>query len=123
MANEITVSMSLAVVKGATSEKKKVSAATFDMTGTDYVHGTMQVLTSGDALIPLHAVGTAGWAMFTNNATDPTFYIEIWDAVVSGAPLVKMWAGESACFRIGVVGPVAKAFVGNCEMDYFIIED
>jgi len=123
MANEITVSMSLSVVKGSTSEKKKISAVTMDLAGTDYIHGTMQVpTTAGGTAIPLGAVTGPNWAMFTNN--DATNFIELLDVASTGAKMVQLLAGESACFRLGTGAQVPAAFADTaiCEMDYLIIE-
>jgi hypothetical protein len=126
MANEITVSMSLAFTKGDKNEKFKVSAATFDMAGTDYVKGTMITAAAPGTVIPLGGVTLAGWYLFKNNSTVAAEIISIKD-LTGGARTINLHAGESSVGRFSTdtitVVPWAVAASGTPELEYMIIED
>jgi hypothetical protein len=119
MANEITVSMSIKFAKGSVSESMSVSAATFDMTGTNYVKGTQSVGTSEEAL-EKHGMSTPGWCMITN--TDSTNVVHV-RADTGLSNTIELKALESAAFRNSGSAPHVIAITAPCVIEYLLIEE
>jgi len=97
--------------------------ARFNITGKNYVTGTMSVpTTSGGTAIPISNLSTVGWGIFLN--LDATNYIQLMSAV-SGTVFARLYPGEIALFRLdaGVTAPAAISHTAACEMEYLILEN
>ena len=92
MANEITLSASLAFSKGGIGSTLSDTALEFDVSGTDYVQGTQGVGTTDEAL-DLGHITTPGYCYMKN--TDSTNFITVRDADDQG-DCIKIKAGEVA---------------------------
>ena len=120
MANEITISASLAFSKGGIGSSLSDSALQFDVSGTDYMQGTQGVLHTDQEALDLGHITTPGYCYMKN--TDSTNYVEIFGVEDEGATL-KLKAGEVALFRFGATAPFLQADTAAVQIDYLLIED
>jgi hypothetical protein len=124
MANEITATAVLKVLKGNVDITRPMISKPFTMNGTAYGVDTVSVPTTstGTALVTPSAVGTGGWSYFVN--IDTTNYVEV-GVQVSGTfyPVVKLKAGEFGMFRIAVLTLFARANTAAVELEHWIVED
>lgn len=93
----------------------------FQITGTRYLAGLVNVLTTPTAL-PVPA-GVLGWAMFKNN--DSTNDVELGTALGnSGRLFAKLAPGQIALFPFStnVTAPMAIAHGGTVQLEYLILE-
>lgn len=120
MANEITLTASLSGYKASTmsqAESKSVTGATFNMSGTPYMKGSLLVLTSA-TLIPMGSVTAPHWAWFRN--ADLTNFIKIRNGA-SGADVAKFLAGEQSPIPLFDTGTYyAIADTASCYLEYLI---
>jgi hypothetical protein len=119
MANEITISASLAFSKGGIGSSLSDSALQFDVSGTDYFQGTQGVGTSEEALDIGH-ITTPGYCYMKN--TDSTNFVSVIRATSEGN-CIKLKAGEIALFRFEATAPFVKADTSDVQIDYLLIED
>ena len=125
MANELTISASLAFAKGnvASVARQIVAGTRYTVTGTDYKIGTQQVpTTAGGTAIDVSGLSGLGWFFLRN--LDATNYIEVLNAV-SGTVFLTLKAGEVAMGRFGasVTAPAALANTATVALEYMIVED
>jgi hypothetical protein len=123
MANEITISASLAFSKGGVGSSLSDSALQFDVSGTDYVQGTQNIGFAADEALGLGDAGagiTPGYCYIKN--TDATNYVEVFGATGETAT-IKIKAGEVALFRLSAAAPTLQADTGSVMIDYLLIED
>lgn len=119
MANELTVSVSLAFSSSGREAKKSYGGLQFDVSGNAYVHHIQNIGTSEEAL-DVGDLGTAGYMICKN--LDATNFVEIRPGTGT-ADLIKLKAGEVACFRLALNGPYAIADTAACDLEYLIVED
>ena len=119
MAEEITISASLAFSKGGIGSTLSDSDLKFDVTGTDYFQGTQGVGTSEEAL-DLGHITTPGYCYMKN--TDTTNFVSIIRATSEGN-CIKLKAGEVALFRFEATAPFVKADTSAVQINYLLIED
>lgn len=128
MANEITVTASLAYSNTAASIVGKLLAMVakgFSISGVNLVVATMAVPTAGGggpaALPGLNALTTVGWAMIVNH--DATNYVDLYTGV-AGVAFARLLAGECAVFRLpaAMTAPAAMAHTAACLIEYLILE-
>ena len=119
MANEITLSASLAITKNDDDDDDlSVVAAQFNQTANTTLKGKVSVATSEQALsLP---AGTLGWAIFRN--LDYTNYLEIRSATGSSNDIIKIPARGVAMFHFGsdVTAPYAIANTAACILQFLI---
>lgn len=127
MANEVTLSATLAYAKDNLSQESQVSLAVFSPSGESYTRVTQSIATSETA-INLGDISSLGYAMFVNR--DPTNYIEL-KVATSGAIFARLdpdpnsdGKGGVALLRMGSGAqvPYAIANTAACIMDIFIIK-
>lgn len=120
MANELTVTGTLAYAKGSISSVSMTkSGSRFDVSGTNYERGTQTVTTSSPQALGLGAVGTPGWFFIQNN--DATNYVSIYDAT-GGNAFLKLKPGEFAVGRFAAAAPAAQANTASVAIEYMIVE-
>ena len=120
MADEITITASMAFSKGGIGSTLEDAGLTFDVSGTDYKQGT-QACTTSEVALDLGAVSTNTGYIYMKNMDD-TNYIEVFGAVGETAT-IKLKAGEVALFRLSATAPTVKADTANCQLDYLLIDD
>lgn len=121
MANEITLSVSLAFAKGNVPSTSLVkNQAQVTVSGSNCIHDTQVIGTSEEAIV-LGEIGTPGYCMMHN--CDATNYITIRPATGVTTGSIKLKAGEWALFRFATAAPFAIANTGSCVLEKFLIED
>jgi hypothetical protein len=119
MANELTLSGSLAFAKGSVSAALSYGPLTLTVTGTRYKESLQEIGTSAEA-IEVGDLATTGYCILVNR--DPTNYVTIRNGV-AGADLVKLKAGEFAIFRLATTTPYALANTDAVELQVLILSD
>lgn len=119
MANEITISASLAVTKNDDDDDVlSVVAEQFNQSGNPVLRGKVSVATSEQALqIP---TGTLGWSCFRN--LDYTNYVEIRSATGASNDIIKIPPRGTALFHFGsdVTAPYIIANTSACIVQFLI---
>ena|SRR5688572_23455516 len=92
-----------------------------DVATKRYIHLKQNIGTSEEALI-LGDLSSLGYAIFVNR--DTTNFVEIRTGT-GGTKIVKLKAGEKACFRFGsgVTAPYAIADTAAVQLEYLIVND
>lgn len=102
MADEISITTRMRVVKSSLEIEKRQRTDTWDMAGDAYMDQVISVATTaaGVAITMASAIGTPGWCYARN--LDATNYVDL-GRQVGGTfyPMVKIQAGESVLFRLG----------------------
>lgn len=124
MANEITLSGSLAVAKGnLASESLSFSGLKATLTGKEIIKASQTIpTTAGGTAINLAGLGSVGWALIKN--LDATNYVEILNAV-SGTVMIRIPPGLAAgpfLFAPNVTAPAALAHTASVDIEYEIAE-
>lgn len=120
MANELTLTASLAFAKGnVASTSRSASNATVTVSGTAYAAIVQNVGTSEEQL-DFGAVATPGYALIKN--LDATNYVEI-RAGTGVADLIKIPAGKSCLFPFAAdcTAPYAIANSSACDIEMLLI--
>ena len=120
MANEITITTSLAFTKGGVGSTLADAGLTFDVSGTDYVQGTQQVGFAAEEVLDLGDITTPGYCYMKN--TDATNFVVV-RGVAADTITVKLKAGEVALFRHGGTVPTVQADTAAVQINYLLIED
>ena len=121
MANEATITVSLAFAKGnVDSIARSKTAASFDVSGSKY-HAAVQAIGTSEEAIVLGDVSSPGWAYFEN--LDSANFVEI-RPNTGVADMLKLKAGEVAVCRLASDSvPYAIADTAAVNLEYLIIED
>lgn len=123
MANEITVSASLAVAKGSVaSESLTVSALKATLAGVNFIKETQTIpTTAGGTAINLGGLASVGWMLIKNN--DATNYVDIMSAV-SGTAFARLLPGEICLLRLtpALTAPAALAHTASTQIEYEFAE-
>ena len=121
MADEITLSASLSVTKGAANTVTLASSGlTVTLAGTKWFHHIQNIGTSEEAL-DMGSITAPGWAYFKNlNDTD---YVELRPGT-GVVDMIRLNAGEFALFRLAedVTAPFAIANSNTVNLEYFILD-
>lgn len=125
MANEITASFTLNVVKGSlTFSRSKSSTINMSASAPNVAGGTQAIATSaaGEALV-LGDVATNGLAYFVN--LDATNYVEL--GIQNGGtfyPFARLGAGEGGLIRLAQgIAPYARANTASVVLEYHIFDN
>ena len=121
MANELTVSVALRFIKGATDVRFNKLNLTFTVAGVDYISATQSIATSETAL-DLGGCAAGGTILLAN--TDASNYVSV-RAASGGVNCVRLNAGEVALFRFDAAGaptPYLIANTGAVIVAYLLIE-
>ncbi len=116
MSNEIKISVSLEFENSVGSDLMAFSKLLFDMSGTDYQHGTQSIDTGEEAIV-IGDVAAGGYIIIKNH--DTTNYVSIHKTGV--AAVVKLNAGDIAMFRTEIA-PFATADTAACIIEYLILD-
>lgn len=123
MANEITISGSLAVAKGnVASEALTVSGLKATLTAEDFIKATQSIpTTAGGTAINLGGLSNVGWVLIKNN--DNTNYVDIMTAV-SGTAFARLKPGEFCLLRLtpAITAPAALANTAAVMIEILLIE-
>lgn len=119
MANEITISVSIAVSKNGLSEDLAFTGNLVTLTGSNWMKNIQSVGTSEEAIL-LGDVGTPGFMIVKN--LDATNFVSIRSGT-GAANTVKIKAGEVALFRHSGSAPFAIADTGACRIQYLLLEN
>lgn len=109
MANELSVSVALRFIKGATDIRFNKLNQTFTVSGVDYISATQSIATSETAL-DLGGCAAGGTILIAN--TDATNYVS-GRAATGGTNMIRLNAGEVALFRFDAAGAAAPYFIAN----------
>jgi len=99
MANEITVTIQLDVVKSPISDQIRKSNLRFDLATAVKSGGIQVVGTTAEAIGISADVATKGWAYFRN--VDSTNYVVLSTASDGTTPFAKLMPGELALIPLG----------------------
>jgi hypothetical protein len=120
VADEITISASLAMSKGGRTPSFACIADTFDMAGTDYIRGTQTATTSTTAL-DIGRITQPGLMLLKN--LDSSNYIELAGATFTvGNGVIQVKAGECCLFRWKGTTPFILANTASVEVEYLLCE-
>lgn len=119
MANELTLNLLADFLKGDVDEEFHVSGDQVTVTGTKCLKNVQTIGTSAEQLY-VGDMTTPGYMICRN--MDATNYLEIRDGS-AGADVIKLKAGESACFRLATTNPYAIANTDSCALQYMVVED
>lgn len=121
MANEIVINANLAYEDSEGTEHPALGVVADQATITTkkFISGKISVGITEEA-IPLGEVTSLGWAVFKN--LDTTNYVEIRSATGASNDIIKIAAGEAACFRFGsdITAPYIIANTAACQVEYRI---
>ncbi len=121
MANELTLTGSLAFAKGAVGTVSLLkSGAQVTVAGTNYARQTVSVGTSAFVALDVGGIAAAGFIFIQNN--DLTNYVELAADDSSAAACVKLLPGEFAIFRCDTSTLSAKANTAACVVEFLLIE-
>jgi hypothetical protein len=122
MADEITVTTTLAAVKG-TAKFSDGQTARVDWTTARETGLTQSVGTTHEAITISADVATPGWAYFKNN--DSTNFCDLGLVVAATFyPLIRLKAGEAALFRLSpAAAPYAKADTAAVDLEWSVLND
>lgn len=121
MANEISLTASLAFAKGNFDSLSRSRTMSVNVTGARATHVVQSVNTAEEAMT-LGDVSAGGYCWVRN--LDATNYVEIRGATGDQA-LIRLKAGEVALFRLsaGATAPFVIANTAACNIEIFLIED
>ena len=120
MANEITLTASLAFAKGSVSVSLSKSAAQFSVdAGSHKYYSGMQTVGTSEEALELGDIATGGYCLLINR--DATNYVSV-RAGTGAANLIKLKAGEAALFRCEAAAPYVIANTAACLVEVLLIE-
>jgi hypothetical protein len=120
MANEITFSSGIQVVKGNLNQVINLESGQADFAGTRVNRTTQSVGTSHEAF-SAGDLASAGWARFKN--LDATNYVEVGvDVSSTFYPLVRINAGQVAMFRLSTLTFHLRANTAAVNVECFVAE-
>jgi hypothetical protein len=121
MADEITLTLKMAVLKGALAHTENPGAISVTLSGTNATGGVQNISTTAEALT-MGDVSSPGYAYFRNTGT--TNFVEL--GTGTGGSFVgfaKLKAGEAAVVRLTTAAPTARANTAAVDLQYFILAD
>ena len=122
MSREISVSASLAVVKGSVNFSRNITPTSPDFNGTLSTGGIVSIGTGATQVPVGSGIGTAGWALFIN--TDATNYLTIGSYIsATYYAFAKLKPGEMTLCRLVSTTVYAQANTAACNLEYYIFAD
>ncbi len=118
MANEITVTTSLGVVKGVVNESLSDAATTFDQTGTRFFKGVQAVGTAEEAL-DMGDLTDPGWCYMKN--MDSANFVSV-RAANGETEFIRLLAGEHMAFRMVATAPTVQADTAEVDLQYMLVQ-
>lgn len=120
MADELTLSASLAYSKSGETLRTAITGLQRDVTGTEHAKYVQLIGTSEEALI-LTDIGTPGYCLLRN--LDETNYVSIRSGTAA-ANCIELLPGDFALFRFArtATAPFALANTSACRVEITIIE-
>jgi len=121
MADEITLTLKMAVLKGSLAHTENPGAISVTLSGTNATGGVQNIGTTAEALT-MGDVSSPGYAYFRNTGT--TNFVEL--GTGTGGSFVgfaKLKAGEAAVIRLTTAAPTARANTAAVDLQYFILAD
>lgn len=119
MADELTLTATVAFAKGTIRQTKTISELLIDVTGDKYVSGVQEIGYEAAEALTLGGIASPGYCVLKN--LDATNYVTIRDGA-EGDDLVKLLAGDVAIFRLGSATPYALADTAAVDLEYLIFE-
>jgi hypothetical protein len=120
MANEITISLKMSVLKGSLAHIENPGSISVTLT-TGTAIGGVPAITTSAALLAMGSVTSPGYAFFRN--TDLTNFVEIGTGTGTFVPFLKLKAGEASLMRLSTAAPSARANTASVNLQYFILSD
>ena len=120
MADEIQLSLKLAVRKSSLIHSESPGTITATLTG-NVATGGVQTITTTAAVLSMSSVTTAGYGYFRN--IDGTNSVELGTGTTTFVAFAKLKAGEAAIMRLGTNAPSAKAGAATVGLQYYILQD
>ena len=121
MADEIQLSLKLAVRKSSLIHSESPGTITATLTGNNATGG-VQTITTTAAVLAMSSVTTAGYGYFRN--IDGTNAVELGTgAATNFVSFAKLKAGEAAIMRLGTNAPSARAAASTVNLQYYILQD
>ncbi len=119
MANEIAIVVSMSFSKGGAIAQRAESISV-DVTGDTFSH-EVQLVTFGSEveLAQGTLLGTPGYLFLKN--LDATNFVKI--GATTGVYTIKIKPGEVALYRHESATIYARADTGDCNVEYWLIED
>jgi len=118
LANELTLTASLAFSKGEFSALMNKTGIQLDVAGEDYIEMS-QLVTTSEAALDLGGVTTGGYLLMFN--PDTTNFVEIRSGT-GIADCVKIPAGGVALFMLASAAPFIISDTGSVRVSYLLIE-
>ena len=121
MADEITLTLKMAVLKGALAHTENPGAISVTLSGSTAIGGVQTIGTTAEVII-MNDVTSPGYAYFRNTGT--TNFVEL--GTGTGGSFVgfaKLKAGEAAVVRLTTAAPTARANTAAVDLQYFILAD
>ncbi len=121
MANEATVSVSLAFAKGDVSTSLAFTDLQFDVSGSKITHVVQNIQITTEEALDIGDITTSGFMIVRN--LDDTNFVTMNGATGLATQCVKLKAGECALFRHAGTAPVAVSDTAACNIEFLLIED
>jgi len=126
-ANEISVTTSIKVSKGNYDLSRSVGGNQIDMSGVNVSSLIQDIGTGAHELIVVATdVTTNGYAYCRMLTTNATYYVDIGPqgASTNLLPFIRLYAGETAVFRLHPTNAVyAQASGGTVSLEWTVIEN
>ena len=120
MADELTINLSMSLVKGNVSMSRS-DKLTVDVTGTGLIHNVQNIgFAAAEALTVAADIGTEGY-MFCRNI-DATNFVYIGPDSTGIVNFIKLLPTEIAMFRLATGTIMAQADTAAVDLEYWIIE-
>ena len=123
MADEIQLSLKLAVRKSSLIHSESPGTITATLTGNNATGGVQTISTTAGTLT-MGSVTTAGYGYFRN--IDGTNAVELGTGTTTFVAFAKLKAGEAAIMRLGTNAPSARASTAqtsSVNLQYYILQD
>jgi len=119
MADELKLRFGADFAKGSAVASMESQTQSVTVAGTRYIHTVQTIDTSAEAMTQ-GDVGTPGYILAHN--LDATNYVEIGYDDTGFKPLIRLNAGERACFRSTQAAPQAQANTAAVELEFIMFE-
>lgn len=122
MADEITVSVTLACTNGDFSFSRRINSVSVDQTAVGSNGGVQSIGFAAHEAVAIGDLGTEGYGIFRN--LDNTNFVDLGiDVAAAWKPIMRLKAGEACLFRLSTDVLYAKADTAAVNLEYTILED